>query len=133
MRAYARLFKLSSFFISDPSVETRLPTRFLPPIMAEESYSLHCTVTGAQNLNATIEYQWFKNNSMLREGGHTLQLLSITISNAGMYTCQALVTSRLLLSSITTAKSNPVNITVICMLIVHDNNNNIISIKTFSY
>ena len=29
-----------------------------------ESYSLNCTVTGADRLNATITYQWFKDSTM---------------------------------------------------------------------
>ena len=45
-----------------------------------ESYSLTCTVTGADRLNPTITYQWFKDNTMV--SGETQSTLSLLFSSS---------------------------------------------------
>ena len=62
-----------------------------------ESYSLNCTATGADRLNATITYQWFKDNTMISgETQSTLSFSSLSLSDAGQYRCDVTVSSTLL-------------------------------------
>ena len=66
-----------------------------------ESYSLTCTVTGADRLNPTITYQWFKDNTMVSgETQSTLSFSSLSLSDAGQYRCDVTVSSTLLSLSI---------------------------------
>ena len=66
-----------------------------------ESYSLTCTVTGADRLNTTITYQWFKDNTMVSgETQSTLSFSSLSLSDAGQYRCDVTVSSTLLSQSI---------------------------------
>ena len=62
-----------------------------------DSYSLNCTVTGADRLNATITYQWFKNNTVVSgKTQSTLSFSSLSLSDAGQYRCDVTVSSTLL-------------------------------------
>ena len=62
-----------------------------------ESYSLTCTVTGADRLNPTISYQWFKDNTVVSgETQSTLSFSSLSLSDAGQYRCRVTVASALL-------------------------------------
>ena len=66
-----------------------------------ENYSLTCTVTGADRLNPTITYQWFKNNTMVSgETQSTLSFFSLSLCDAGQYSCDVTVSSTLLSQSI---------------------------------
>ena len=69
-----------------------------------ESYSLTCTVTGADRLNPTITYQWFKDNTVVSLTGETqstLSFSSLSLSDAGQYRCDVTVSSTLLSQSVT--------------------------------
>ena len=62
-----------------------------------ESYSLTCTVTGADRLNPAISYQWFKDNTVVSgETQSTLSFSSLSLSDAGQYRCDVTVSSTLL-------------------------------------
>ena len=62
-----------------------------------ESYSLTCTATGADQLNPTIIYQWFKDNTVVSdETQSTLSFSSLSLSNTGQYRCDVTVSSTLL-------------------------------------
>ena len=77
-------------------------------------YTLNCTVTvtGADQLNATITYQWFKNNTVVsNETQSTLSFSSLSLSDAGQYRCDVTVSSTLLSQSITD-KSNTHDLTL---------------------
>ena len=66
-----------------------------------ESYSLTCTVTGADRLNPTITYQWFKDNTVVSgETQSTLSFSSLSLSDAEQYRCDVTVSSTLLSGSI---------------------------------
>ena len=92
-----------------------------------ESYSLTCTVTGADRLNPTITYQWFKDNTVVSgETQSTLSFSSLSLSDAGQYRCDVTVRSTLLSQSVT-KMSNTQDLTLqskynsslmICYLIV---------------
>jgi hypothetical protein len=83
--------------------------------MVGSMHSLTCTVTGAERLNATLIYQWYRNSETLSdETMETLSFQSLVISDAGSYTCQATVTSSLLSGTITTSSTNSIDVTLIC-------------------
>ena len=66
-----------------------------------ENYSLTCTVTGADQLNPTITYRWFKDNTVVSgEPQSTLSFSPLSLSDAGQYRCRVTVSSTLLSRSI---------------------------------
>ena len=66
-----------------------------------DSYSFTCTVTGADRLDPTIAYQWFKDNTVVSgETQSTLSFSSLSLSDAGQYRCDVTVSSTLLSQSI---------------------------------
>ena len=80
--------------------------------MVGSMYSLNCTVIGAERLSdagAMMIYQWRKNGAVVSD--QTMAILffsSLTISDAGNYTCQATVTSRLLSDPIINSSSSSI-------------------------
>ena len=63
---------------------------------AGQKYILTCSVSGDENLNPTITYQWTKNNGTQTQVGtksNTLVFLSLRLSDAGKYSCWATVSS----------------------------------------
>ena len=84
--------------------------------MAGSSYSLNCTVTGAERLNgSTITYQWFKDGEMV--SGQAMKSYSfarLSFSDAGGYTCRVTLMSDLLSGSFTTTSLNPISVTLKC-------------------
>ena len=54
-----------------------------------QSYSLTCEVSGASG--PVSAYQWRKDGAVLSETGQTLSFSSLTLSDAGQYTCQVSV------------------------------------------
>ena len=78
-----------------------------PPSFGQ-SYSLMCTVTGADSLNATVAYQWFKTNPNRTQVGTnspTLTFDPLVLSDAGQYSCEVRVSSITLVSKVITAIS----------------------------
>ena len=72
------------------------------PLMVEQTgYTLTCVVSGADNINPTITYQWTRNGETVQDSSsRTLSLAPLTLSSAGEYTCNATVNSNLLNSDI---------------------------------
>ena len=69
-----------------------------PPSLGQSGYSLTCDVTGAENLNSSITYQWTKDNgtqTQIQVGGdpRVLSFSPLRLSDAGQYTCQVTVSS----------------------------------------
>ena len=54
-----------------------------------QSYSLTCVVAGASG--PVSAYQWRKDGTVLSETGQTLSFSSLSLSDAGQYTCQVSV------------------------------------------
>lgn len=78
------------------------------PPTAGQSYSLVCTVNGADSLNATITYQWFKTNpsqTQLGINSHILTFDPLVVSDAGHYSCEVIVSSDRLSRDITITSS----------------------------
>ena len=63
--------------------------------MGQSDYSLICGITGAENLNPSITYQWTKNNGTQTQVGTdiVLSFSPLRLSDAGQYTCQATISS----------------------------------------
>ena len=81
-----------------------------------KSYSLNCTVTGADRLNPTITYQWFKDSTVV-SGETTLSFSSLSLSDAGQYRCDVTVSSTLLSQPIT-KMSNTQDLTLQSKLVI---------------
>ena len=58
-----------------------------------QSYALTCELpsTGASGPITPSAYQWMKGGAMLSETGPTLSFSSLSLSDAGQYTCQVTV------------------------------------------
>ena len=69
--------------------------------------TLTCDVSGTDNLNPTITYQWTRNNgstqTQVGTNSNTLILSPPRLSNAGDYTCSVTVSSTLLNNDIITS------------------------------
>ena len=79
-----------------------------------ESYSLTCSVAGAENLNSTISYQWTKNAGTTQtQVGINFNILSFSplrLSDAANYTCRVIIDSSFLSSSISSMTTYDVEI-----------------------
>ena len=74
-------------------------------------YYLTCTVTGADQLDPTITYQWYKDGSVLfNETELNFTIDSLTYTDAGGYMCVANVSSEHLSQHFTTKASSPFNL-----------------------
>ena len=98
---------LSNFIA--PPVSVQITDGGATPI-AGESYSLICTVSGAQNLNPTIIYQWTKTNGTVIQvtnnmNSNTLSFPTLRVSDSGDYVCKVSVSSDYLVQT-TDASSN---------------------------
>ncbi|XP_064386138.1 mucin-2-like isoform X3 [Halichondria panicea] len=86
-------------------VPTLMATVTLAPSpMAGQSYSLTCTVTGAEALTPTISYQWFEGSSsrvMLPTTFADLTFDLLNLSDAGQYSCDVIVSSPFVTSDLT--------------------------------
>ena len=65
-------------------------------MLGQSDYSLICNVIGAEN--PTVTYQWTKNNDTqtqihVEANSDTLSFSPLRLSVAGLYTCQATVSS----------------------------------------
>ena len=98
-------------FFPAPAISVQI-TASGPPLLGQNSYSLTCGVTGAENLNPSITYQWTKNNGTLAVGAdpHVLSFSPLRLSDAGRYTCQATVSSPYLNNNITMINSQDVTL-----------------------
>lgn len=81
--------------IADPVVKAELSQDGY--FMIGGNHTLDCTITGTENLNPDISYNWTQcRGTMLLPVGETsnrLSLYSLKLSQAGMYTCMVIVRS----------------------------------------
>ena len=83
------------------------------PVLRQNGYSLTCVVSGAGNLNASITYQWTKNNGTqtqipVESTPSVLSFSPLRLSDAGRYTCQATVSLPCLNNNFTRTDSHDV-------------------------
>ena len=84
-------------------------------MLGQSGYSHTCGVTGAENLNPSITYQWTKNNGTLTQiqigaDPKVLSFSSLRFSDAGQYTCQTTVSSPFLNNDITMTDSQDITL-----------------------
>ena len=64
---------------------------------AGENYPLICRVSGAENLNPTITYQWIKNSgsgqAQVGVSSSTLSFTPLRLSDAASYVCEVTISS----------------------------------------
>ena len=89
--------------------------------MLGQSYSLICNVTGAENLDSSITYQWTQ--TQVPNGADTkiLSFSTLRFSDAGEYACQVTVGSPYLSGDITMTDTHDVRIQskFDCILCMH--------------
>ena len=96
----------------DPVISVIIDADGAIPVLGS-MYSLTCNIAGAERLNGTVAFQWFKNGMAVPD--HTLRNLSfssLTISDAEIYTCQITVISSLLMAPLIANSS--IEIALIC-------------------
>ena len=67
-------------------------------MLGESGFTLSCCVSGADNLNRFIGYQWTKDNgtrTQIQDGPdpRTVSFAPLRVSDVGRYTCQATISS----------------------------------------
>ncbi len=95
----ARCF-ISSIHVAP--IVTAMITSSGPP-MAGQSYTLICSVTGAEALTPSITYEWTRGGSSVTGSESMLTFNSLTLSSSGQYVCTVIVTSDLLTTTLTDA------------------------------
>jgi subtilase family serine protease len=70
-------------------------------MVGQTDNTLICDISGADNLNPTITYQWTRNGGGEVGISNTFTISSAGLSDAGNYTCRATVNSNLLRNEIT--------------------------------
>ena len=78
-------FPCSLTFDSATSITVQITGSGATPSLGQ-SYSLSCEVAGAND--PISAYQWRKDGTVLSETGTTLSFSSLSLSDAGQYTCQ---------------------------------------------
>ena len=85
-------------------------------MVGQTGNTLTCDVSGADNLNPTITYQWTRNDGSTQTpvgtSSNTLSLSPLRLSNAGDYTCNATVSSTLLNDDIPASADNTQRVTI---------------------
>ena len=81
-----------------------------PLMVGQTGNSLTCDVTGADNLNPMITYQWTRNDGSTQTpvgtNSDTLTFSPLRLSNAGDYNCNVTISSTLLNSPIRNSVTN---------------------------
>ena len=74
------------------------------PVLGQDGYTLTCRVFVTDNVCTSITYQWTKNNVttvQLQTVLNTLTFNPLRLSDAGLYTCYATITSLSFSSNVT--------------------------------
>ena len=104
------LIDIELSFFPAPAISVQITTSGTP-MLGQSGYSLTCGITGAENLNPSITYQWTKNNgteTQIQVGADpkVLSFSPLRLSDAGRYTCQATVSSPYLNDNITMMRNH---------------------------
>ena len=74
-----------------PTISVEISTSGTP--IVGESYTLMCSVTGVESLNATINFEWRKSDGSLVSSNAVLTFSPLFSSDGGHYICNATVNS----------------------------------------
>ena len=81
-------------------------------MLGQSGYSLTCDVTGDENLSSTRTYQWNMDNgnsqTQVGTNSNSLFFSSLSLSDAGRYTCSVTVSSPYLNSNVMSSNSEDV-------------------------
>ena len=90
--------------------------------MGQSGNTLTCDVSGADNLNPTITYQWTRNDGSTQTpvgtNSNTLTLSPLRLSDAGDYNCSVTVSSNFLNNNIITSSNNTQSVMIQSELLV---------------
>ena len=106
------LYPLTNSIRVDPPITVMITPNLNEPLMVGQiGCTLTCDVSGADNLNPTITYQWTRDDgstqTLVGTNSNTLTLSPLRLSNTGDYTCSVTVSSTLLNNDIMMSASNP--------------------------
>ena len=107
---YHLVFKFCCHCIAPPITVMITANLNTPLMMGQTGNTLTCGVYGTERLSPTIVYQWTRNDGSTQTqvgSSETLTLPSLTLSNAGEYSCRATVGSTLLTSDIEASTGTP--------------------------
>ena len=86
-------------FSPAPSVSVLISNGRTTPT-AGDNHQLTCSVSGSENLNPTIAYQWMKNSgsgqTLLGTNSNTLSFIPLRLSDAASYGCEITISSNYL-------------------------------------
>ena len=102
-------------FLPAPPITVVVTSNLNTPVMVGQiGYTLTCDLSGADNLNSTITYQWTRNDGTTRTqvgtNSNVLSFSSVRLSNAGEYTCTTTIVSALINSDITVSAAHRMTI-----------------------
>ena len=83
--------------------------------IAGENYELICSVSGADNLNPTITYQWTKNSDgqiQVGTNSNTLSFTPLQLSDGASYVCAVTIASSYLTGDIAAMSVNPQDVRI---------------------
>ena len=84
-----------------------------PLMVGQTGNTLTCGVSGANNLNPMITYQWTRNDQPVPGAtSNTFNFSPLRLSQAGVYTCRATVGSSLLSRDINVNAGNTQTVTI---------------------
>ena len=86
-----------TFFLAASNISVQITTSG-SSVVGESGFTLTCCISGADNLNPFIIYQWTKDNgtqTQIQDGAdpRTISFSPLRVSDAGQYTCQASISS----------------------------------------
>lgn len=98
-----------------PQISTQISSSLATPVVGQR-YTLTCSVTGAEGIEITTTYRWiktFQSHSIAQVGTNSeiLSFVALRLSDAGIYSCEAVVSFSLLRLN-TTTTSNTWNLTL---------------------
>ena len=91
----------------------------IPLMLGRTGTTLTCDVSGADNLQPLINYQWTKDNEPVQDGSsRILNLSPLRLYHAGNYACNVIVNSTLIKETIAVASLNSQSVIIQSELVI---------------
>ena len=99
-----------------PTISVEISTSGTP--IVGDSYTLMCTVTGVESLNATTNFEWRKSDGSLVSSDAVLVFRPLYFSDRGHYTCRVRVSAPYLENDLVSSAINDITFEgiVTCLL-----------------